>query len=266
MISGTTEQPSGLHGLFNLSGRVAIVTGGGSFSGIGLGIAEGLAGAQASIVVVDRADSDEALARLAAAGTQAIAIKADVTREDNWERVVRLALERFGRIDILVNNAGISLTKAPELVTLDEWQGILDVNMTGAFLGARTVYAHMKKQGGGKIVNIGSMCSIFGGAFNVPYTASKGGIMQLTRGLAVAWGKDNIQVNAILPGFIDTALSQRAKAKMPEFEEKVLVRTPAGRWGHPRDFAGIAVFLCSAASDFISGTAIPVDGGYSVQL
>jgi 2-deoxy-D-gluconate 3-dehydrogenase len=264
MTIESSAQPSRTNDLFDLSGRVAIVTGGGG--GIGLGMAEGLARARAALVIVDRADSDDAGARLRALGAQVLAIKADVTSEDDWARVIKLTLERFGRIDILFNNAGISLTKAPELVTLDEWQSILDVNMTGAFLGSRCVYPHMKGQGGGKIVNTGSMCSIFGGAFNVPYTASKGGILQLTRGLAVAWGRDNIQVNAILPGFIDTAFAQRAKAKMPDFEEKARARTPAGRWGEPSDFAGIAIFLCSAASNFISGAAIPVDGGYSVQL
>ncbi len=262
MRNGTAQ--SDANGLFELSDRVAIVTG--ASGGIGLGIAQGLARARATIVVVDRADSDAAIARLTATGARAIAIKADVTREADWENVTKVVLDRFKRIDILVNNAGVSLTKAPELVTLEEWQTIINVNMTGAFLGARSVYAPMKQQGGGKIVNIGSMCSIFGGAFNVPYTASKGGILQLSRGLAVAWGKDNIQVNAILPGFIETALAQRAKAKMPDFEEKARARTPAGRWGQPSDFEGIAVFLCSAASNFISGVAIPVDGGYSVQL
>lgn len=264
MTATTTAQHSSASELFDLSGRVAIVTG--ASGGIGMGIAEGLARARASIIVVDRVESDDAVAHLKDAGVQAVAVKADVTREDDWARVTQVALERFERIDILVNNAGVSLTKAPELVTLEEWQTILNVNMTGAFLGARSVYASMKRLAGGKIVNIGSMCSIFGGAFNVPYTASKGGILQLTRGLAVAWGKDNIQVNAILPGFIETALAQRAKAKMPDFEENARARTPAGRWGQPSDFAGIAIFLCSAASNFISGAAIPVDGGYSVQL
>ena len=262
-MSNGTAQPAA-NGLFDLTGKVAIVTGGGQ--GIGLGIAQGLARARATIVVVDRIDSDDAIARLTAIGAQAVSIKTDVTSETDWKTVIKTVFDRFKRIDILVNNAGVSLTKAPELVSLDEWQTILNVNMTGAFLGARGVYPTMKRQGGGKIVNIGSMCSIFGGAFNVPYTASKGGILQLSRGLAVAWGKDNIQVNAILPGFIDTAFARRAKAKMPDFEEKARARTPAGRWGVPSDFEGIAIFLCSAASDFISGAAIPVDGGYSVQL
>jgi 2-deoxy-D-gluconate 3-dehydrogenase len=264
MILSNASTPTTAEALFDLSDRVAIVTG--AAGGIGLGIATGLAKARATVVVVDRIDTTAAIAQLVAVGPQAIAINADVTKEADWDNVVVAVLERFGRIDILVNNAGISLTKPPEQVTLQEWQSILDVNVTGAFLGSRSVYPTMKRLGGGKILNTGSMCSIFGGAFNVPYTASKGGILQLSRGLAVAWGKDNIKVNAILPGFIETALAQRAKAKMPDFEEKARARTPLGRWGRPSDFEGVAIFLCSPASDFISGTAIPVDGGYSVQL
>jgi 2-deoxy-D-gluconate 3-dehydrogenase len=117
----------------------------------------------------------------------------------------------------------------------------------------------------GKIVNIGSMMSLFGASFVAPYGASKGGIVQLTRSLACAWAKDNIQVNAVLPGWIDTALTRRAREEVAGLHERVLARTPAGRWGGPADLAGIAVFLASRASDFITGTAIPVDGGYSVQ-
>jgi 2-deoxy-D-gluconate 3-dehydrogenase len=236
--------------LFDLSGHVAIVTGCGG--GIGLGIAEGLACAHADVVIVERGETLHAIERLNAIGARTLAVNADISRESDWTRIVETTLARFGRIDILVNNAGISLAKAPELVTLSEWQTIIDTNLTGAFLGARAIYPQFKQRGAGKIINIGSMTSWFGGSFNVPYTASKGGILQLTRGLAAAWGKDNIQVNAILPGFIDTAFARRAKAAVPDLEAKVLVRTPAGRWGDPSDFAGIAVFLASAASDFIS--------------
>src|SRR5579885_464701 len=253
-----------LTGLFDLSGRVAIVTGGGG--GIGLGIAEGLACAHADIVIVEQGETARAVERLSSLGARTHIVKADVRQEADWTRIVDEFLPRFGRIDNLVNNAGVSRAKAPELVSLSEWQTIIDTNLTGAFLGTRAVYPQLKRRGAGKIINIGSMTSWFGGSFNVPYTASKGGILQLTRGLAVAWGKDNIQVNAILPGFIETAFARRAKAAVPDLDAKVLARTPAGRWGDPGDFAGIAVFLASAASDFISGAAIPVDGGYAVQL
>jgi 2-deoxy-D-gluconate 3-dehydrogenase len=122
----------------------------------------------------------------------------------------------------------------------------------------------MQRAGGGKIINIGSMTSIFGVPFAVPYSASKGGIVQLTKSLATAWAKENIQVNAVLPGWIDTELTRRAREQVPGLHERVLERTPTGRWGVPDDLSGIAVFLSSRASDFITGTAIPVDGGYSV--
>jgi 2-deoxy-D-gluconate 3-dehydrogenase len=139
----------------------------------------------------------------------------------------------------------------------------MDTNLTSAFIASQAAYPHLKRAGRGKIVNIGSMMSIFGGGYLAPYAASKGGIVQLTKALAAAWAKDNIQVNAVLPGWIDTALTQRARKELAGLNERVLSRTPAGRWGEPADLAGIAVFLCAPASDFMTGTAIPVDGGYS---
>jgi 2-deoxy-D-gluconate 3-dehydrogenase len=175
------------------------------------------------------------------------------------------AAKRLGRLDILVNNAGINIRKAPQDYTLEEWREVLDTNLTSAFVAAQAAYPHMKRAGGGKIVNIGSMMSLFGASFVAPYGASKGGIVQLTKALAAAWAKDSIQVNAVLPGWIDTDLTRRARKEVDGLHERVLARTPAGRWGEPQDLAGIAVFLCSRASDFITGTAIPVDGGYSSQ-
>ena len=249
--------------LFDLHDRVAIVTGGNG--GIGLGIVEGLAGAGARVVIAarNRAKNDAAVEKI---GAQAVAIDVDVAREEDWKRVVQRALEAFGRIDILVNNAGILLGKTPESYSLQEWHRIIDTNLTGAFIGAQAVFPEMKRQGAGKIINIASLTSMFGSAFNVPYTASKGGILQLTRGLATAWAKDNIQVNAVSPGWIDTGLATDVRARVPGFNEKVIARTPAGRWGKPEDFAGVAVFLASRASDFVTGAEIFVDGGYSVQL
>ena len=142
---------------------------------------------------------------------------------------------------------------------------MIDTNLTSAFLCSQAAYPAMLKAGGGKIINIGSMLSIFGAAFAGPYGASKGGMVQLTKSLACAWAKDNIQVNAVLPGWIDTDLTRAARKDVPGLHERVLARTPAGRWGDPADFAGIAVFLASSAADFVTGTAIPVDGGYSSQ-
>ena len=140
----------------------------------------------------------------------------------------------------------------------------METNLTGAFVCAHAAYPHMRR-GGGKIINIGSMLSIFGAAYAAPYAASKGAIVQMTKALACAWAQDNIQVNAILPGWIDTPLTEGARREVPGLNERVLARTPAGRWGAPADLAGLAVLLAGAASDFITGAAIPVDGGYSAQ-
>ena len=173
--------------------------------------------------------------------------------------------ERFGRLDILVNNAGTSIRKPPEAYTAAEWHAVLDTNLTGAFLCSQAVYPIMKRSGGGKIINIGSMFALFGAAYAAPYAASKGALVQLTKSLAAAWAADNIQVNAVLPGWIDTELTRDARQQVAGLHERVLARTPAGRWGVPGDLAGIAVFLASAASDFITGAAIPVDGGFSAM-
>jgi len=174
-------------------------------------------------------------------------------------------MKAHGRLDILVNNAGMSIRKQPEQYTLAEWHTVLDSNLTSAFLCSHAAYAAMKQVGGGKIINIGSMMSIFGAPFATAYAASKGGMVQMTKSMATAWAKDNIQVNAILPGWIDTALTRRAREQVQGLHESVLRRTPAARWGIPDDFACIAVFLAAPASDFVTGAAITVDGGYSVQ-
>jgi 2-deoxy-D-gluconate 3-dehydrogenase len=251
--------------VFDLKGRVAIVTGGNG--GIGLGMARGLAGAGASVVVVGRnADKSSAAVReLGKLGADAMALTTDVTDEPAVDRMVRAARERFGRIDILVNNAGTNIRKSLHEYSLDEWHRVMNTNLTSAFLCSRAVYPSMKAAGGGKVINIGSMMSIFGASFSPAYGASKGGIVQLTKSAAIAWAPDNIQVNAVLPGWIDTELTQGARREVPWLHESVLKRTPARRWGTIDDMAGVAVFLASSASDFVTGTFIPVDGGYSIQ-
>jgi 2-deoxy-D-gluconate 3-dehydrogenase len=250
---------------FDLGGRVAIVTGGNG--GIGLGMATGLARAGAALVVAGRnADKNRtAVQSLQALGAKAAAIEADVTQQSACRALVDAALSQFGRLDILVNNAGINIRKQPQDYTPEEWKSVLDTNLSSAFYCCQAAYPAMLKAGGGKIINIGSMMSIFGASFTGPYGASKGGMVQLTKSLACAWAKDNIQVNAVLPGWIDTELTRRARKDVAGLHERVLARTPAGRWGDPADFAGIAVFLAGSASDFVSGAAFPVDGGYSSQ-
>ena len=248
--------------LFDLKGKTALVTGGNG--GIGLGMAQGLAAAGAKVAIAGR-DKAKNAAAVKELGGNSLSVTADLKEEKACRAMVQEAAERLGRLDILVNNAGTNVRKRPEEYSLEEWKLVLDTNLTSAFVAAQAAYPHMKRAGGGKIVNIGSMMSIFGASFVAPYGASKGGIVQLTRALATAWARDNIQVNAVLPGWIDTALTQRARKDIAGLHERVLARTPAGRWGEPGDLSGIAVFLCSAASDFVTGTAIPVDGGYSSQ-
>jgi 2-dehydro-3-deoxy-D-gluconate 5-dehydrogenase len=250
--------------LFDLTGKVAIVTGGNG--GIGLGMARGLADAGASIAVVGRneAKSQAAVTDLKARGVKAIAVATDVTDKAAVADMVSRVSRELGRIDILVNNAGINIRKPPHSLDIEEWRSVIDTNLTSAFLCSKAVHAAMKAVGGGKIINIGSMMSIFGASFAPAYAASKGGIVQFTRSCACAWAADNIQANAILPGWIDTDLTKRARTEIGGLHERVLIRTPAARWGEIGDFAGIAVFLASSASDFVTGTAIPIDGGFSI--
>lgn len=252
--------------MFSLLGRVAVVTGGNG--GIGLGMARGLSAAGAHVVVAARNEekSRTAVSDLAANGRRASAVTVDVTDPDAVARMADEVIRQCGRVDILVNNAGTNIRKPPHEVTLPEWRAVIDTNLTSAFLCAQALYPHIKKNGRGKIINIGSLLSTFGAAFAPAYGASKGGLVQLTKALAVAWAPDNIQVNAVLPGWIDTALSRDARRQIPGLEAHAVARTPLGRWGRADDLAGIAVFLASAASDFITGTAIPVDGGYSIAL
>src|SRR5256884_3080384 len=250
---------------FDLGGKVAIVTGGNG--GIGLGMAQGLAEAGADIAIVGRneAKSAAAVAELKQAGAKVISITADVTDKAAVTVMVERIRRELGRIDILVNNAGINIRKSPHALDLEEWDSVIRTNLTSAFLCSQAVYPAMKEAGGGKIINIGSMMSIFGASFTPAYAASKGGLVQVTRSCACAWAADNIQAHAALPGRADTALAKRAPQEVDGLHERVLARTPAARLGEISDFAGIAVFLASSASDFVTGTAIPVDGGYSIQ-
>ena len=251
--------------IFDLQKRVAFVTGGNG--GIGLGMAKGLAGAGATVVIAGRnkTKAQAALAELRVLGAQTEFVELDVLKEESCKRSIQQAAERFGRLDILVNNAGTSVRKQPQDFTADDWHLVMNTNLTSAFFCSQAAYPHMVKVGGGKIINIGSMMSVFASAYATPYATSKGGIVQLARSMAVAWAKDNIQVNTILPGWVDTDLTRKAREQVQGLHEKVLARTPVQRWGAPDDFAGIAVFLAAAASNFITGAAIPVDGGYSVQ-
>ncbi|MDF0600471.1 glucose 1-dehydrogenase [Psychromarinibacter sp. C21-152] len=251
--------------IFDLTGKVALVTGGNG--GIGLGIAAGLAEAGATVVINgrNREKNAAALATLRETGGTASALEADLRDPAACRNLVDRVVAAQGRIDILVNNSGINFRKPPQDFTLDDWHAVIDTNLTAPFLLCQAVYPHFQEQGGGKIINIGSIAAFMGSPVGVAYAPSKGGITQMSKALAVAWAPENIQVNTIQPGWIDTPLSQGARAEIPGLEDAVIARTPAGRWGTPGDFAGAAVFLASSAADFVNGAALVIDGAYSVK-
>jgi 2-dehydro-3-deoxy-D-gluconate 5-dehydrogenase len=250
--------------MFDLTGKVAIVTGG--TSGIGFGIAKGFlqSGARVALIGRDAQRGEHALEALDADGN-AIFIAADVTVREQCFDAIAKTEARFGSVNILVNNAGMNIRRDAEQYTHAEWDQIIATNLSSAFHCSQAVHEPFKRAKGGKIINIGSMLSLFGTTFAAGYAASKGGIVQLGRALAVEWANDNIQVNTLLPGWIETELTAEAKKLFPDLEAGILSRTPQARWGKPADLAGITVALCSSACDFITGTAIPVDGGYAVQ-
>ena len=224
------------------------------------------AGAKIAVVGRNPEKNASAVAAIKALGADAIAVETDVCDGDAVTKMVETVVGEWGAIHILINNAGTSVRKRPEDLTEEDWHYVINTNLTSAFLCSKACHAEMKKAGGGKVLNNGSMLSIFGSPWGSAYGASKGGIMQFTRSQAVAWAADNIQVNCFLPGWINTELTEKARDQVPELHDKVLGRTPAGRWGEPEDLAGLAVFMASPASDFLTGTAIPIDGGFSVTI
>ncbi len=250
--------------LFDLTGRVALITGGNG--GLGLGMGRGLAQAGATIMVAGRnADKNAAaVAELRALGAKAESLIMDVTDEASCRAGVEETVRRMGGLQILINNAGMSVRKPPQDLTFAEWRQVLSTNLDSAFVCSHAAYPHLKAKGG-KIINTGSLMSIFGAPFAIPYAASKGGLLLLSKALATAWAKDNIQVNTIIPGWLDTELTVNARAQVQGLYESVLERTPAGRWGNPDDLQGVAVFLASSASDFVTGAQIAVDGGLSAK-
>jgi 2-deoxy-D-gluconate 3-dehydrogenase len=242
--------------LFDLSGRRALVTGGGG--GIGLGISEALAGAGARVAVLGRSDAADA----AAARVGGTAVRADLSDREELRRGFEEAVASLGGLDILVASHGVSHA-GPALETSNEqWDATIEVNLTSVFELCRLAGALMVPRGAGKIVTIASMLSFQGGFRAAAYSASKGGVAQLTKALANEWAPHGVNVNAIAPGYVKTALNTHIWRDDPQRNEAVLARLPAGRWGEPADLAGAAVFLASAASDYVHGIVLPVDGGW----
>lgn len=256
----------GVSGLFDLGGRVAIVTGGNG--GLGLAMAEGLAAHGAEIAIVGRnpEKNRQAAERLRAAGKDPLVLELDVLEPGSAERMVEETVKRFGRLDILLCNAGGNIRKRPEAYTDDEFQWVLDLDLVSIHRQCRAAYPHLKASGRGRVIVIGSILSLMGAPFSAAYAAAKGGLVQLARAYATAWAQDGIRVNAILPGWFDTELTQRARADVPGLDEKVRSRTPVGRWGRPEELAGVAVLLAGPASEYITGAAFVVDGGFSIAV
>ena len=245
-------------GPFDLSGRVAIVTG--ANTGIGQGVAVALAQAGADIVAVSRSDTADTQKAVEAAGPAFLHIAADLGTTGPIAGIVEQTMQRFGRIDILVNNAGI-IRRADALdFTEEDWDAVLDVNLKSAFFLAQACAKQMLGKGG-KIINIASMLSFQGGIRVASYTASKSGLAGITRLLANEWAAKGINVNAIAPGYFETNNTEALRQDQTRTRD-ILARIPAGRWGRPSDLGGAAVFLASTASDYVHGTILPVDGGW----
>ncbi len=247
--------------IFSLENKTAIVTGGNR--GLGRGIAKGLAEAGAKVVIMASSDSVFCAAdELSADGLSVQPVKCDLSKEDNIKNGFSEAVALLGgKLDILVNNAGIQRRSKCEEFPLSDWDDVLNVNLRSVFILCQLAGRHMIPNGGGKIINLASMLSFFGG-YTVPaYAASKGGVAQLTKALSNEWASKGINVNAIAPGYMATEMNTRLIEDSSRNAE-ILSRIPAGRWGKPEDMAGTAVFLASSASDYLSGAIIPVDGGY----
>lgn len=250
--------------LFDLSGRVAIVTGGSR--GLGREMAEGLAEAGAALMLCARREEWLAptLEEMRGRGFTVEGMLCDVVDQEQVQTVVDKTVETFGRIDILVNNAGVSWGERPERMPLDKWRKVLDVNLTGAFLFAQAAGREMLKRGYGRVINVSSVSGLQSsadGPHYVGYAASKAGLFGLTRELAASWGRQGIRVNAIAPGFFHSRL---ADAAIEQAEASIKARCPIPRVGEPGELKGVAVFLASDASNYITGQTIVVDGGRTI--
>ncbi|NOZ29574.1 MAG: SDR family oxidoreductase [Chloroflexi bacterium] len=251
--------------LFRLDDRVALVTGGSK--GLGKAMAAALAGAGADVAISSRhLDEAEATAQeiAEATGRRVIPIQADVTSADQVNAMVDQVVRTLGRVDILVNNAGIN--RRGPILELDEasWHEVIETNLTGPWLCARAVGPHMIAQRWGRVINVSSILGLVGLADRTPYTASKGGLIQMTKTLALEWAPYGITVNALCPGPFMTAINEMFKQN-PEAYESFRRRIPLGRWGDPEELQGAVLFMASEASRFMTGSVIVVDGGWTAQ-
>lgn len=250
------------HNLFDLTGKVAIVTG--ASRGLGQYFARALARAGADLVITSRdaASLVEFQAEIEALGRRAVPLALDVTNLESIHSMVAAAEEAYGQIDILVNNAGCNVRKPATEITWDDWKLVLDTNLRGTFFVAQAVAKKMIPRGYGRIINIGSVTSLFGYAGLAPYCASRGGVKQLTMSLADDWGRHGITVNCLAPGWFETQ-QNRVLYENRQWVEYLVDRIPLKRFGRPNDLDGAVVFLASDASGYITGQTLLVDGGIS---
>jgi len=253
--------------LFDLSGRVAVVTGGNG--GIGRSLALGCASAGASVAIVGRNEekNQNVLGELQEIGNPAMALRVDLSQRDQLEPALDEIERQLGPVEILINNAGIvSLSGGVLEESTEDWDQVIETQLSAVFLFSKFAARSMTKRKTGKIINIGSMYSYFGSAVAPSYSAAKGAIVQLTKSMAIELAPYNVQVNAIAPGWFVTDMTAPVRSpELKEMNDEILLRTPAARWGQPDELIGTAVFLASGASDFVTGTLIPVDGGYSIR-
>jgi len=249
--------------MFDLSGQVAVVTGGNG--GIGRAIALGLAEAGAAVAILARNEkkSRAVVDELAKAGAAAIAIQLDVTRRDDLRPAMEQVESKLGPVSILVNNAGIAIMGSALKFKAEDWDRVIETNLNSCFFLSQIAGQSMAARKRGKIINIASEYSLFGAQNVIPYAAAKGALVQTTKSMAIELAPHNVQVNAILPGWIETDMTALVQSG-PMFRE-IIMRTPAGRFGKPEETAGAAVFLASHASDFVTGSIVRVDGGYAIR-
>jgi 2-deoxy-D-gluconate 3-dehydrogenase len=246
---------------FNLTGKNALVTG--SRTGLGRAMAIGLAEAGANVMVHGSKENglDEVCAEIRATGVKSARVTADLSDQQAPARLMDAMLAEFGSIDILINNAGIARRKSAADFSLEDWNLVIQVNLTSVFQMAQLAGRQMLAKGGGKIINVASLLSFQGGILVPAYAAAKGGIATLTMALANEWAPKGVNVNAIAPGYMSTDLTA-ALENDPARNRAIVDRIPAGRWGSPKDLAGAAVYLASSASDYVHGAVLSVDGGW----
>jgi NAD(P)-dependent dehydrogenase (short-subunit alcohol dehydrogenase family) len=249
--------------VFDLKGKVVVITGGSK--GLGKAMAVGLAKAGARIVLTDVLDTEDAVSEVKKFNDEVVGLSVDVTKRSDVEHLVEKTVDHFGSIDVLINNAGILKSSNAEDFSEMDWKQVIDVNLTGQFLCAQIIGKHMIKQKSGRIINISSIAGLAGYASSVAYSASKAGVISLTKTLASEWGKHNVLVNAVCPGVFATDMTDDY-LKDEDFREMIKTKVPLERYAKPEELVGTIIYLSSNASEYVTGHALVIDGGWTATL